>query len=272
MDTQENTTPEQTQSRVINSRKGRKQVDKKAESLEKLKVEYLAVDKIKPNGYNPNRQSDHDFELLLRSIEEDGFTQPVIITNDDIIVDGEHRWRAGCSLGMKHIPVVRVNMSAEQARISTIRHNRARGSHDIELEAEVLRDLQKLGALDWAQDSLMLDDLEIQRLIEDVSAPEALAGEDFTEAWEPQKDNRESVTGDADQSMTNKALERVREQEKKMEQAKTEEEKQTIRRESNIYRINLLFSDEEADVIRSVLGETPAQKLLEICMDLSKKN
>jgi len=260
-----NTTPEKTQNRVSTGRKGRKNVEKKAESLERLIVEYAAIDSVKPNDYNPNRQSDHDFELLLRSIEEDGFTQPVIVTNDNIIVDGEHRWRAANTLGYKEIPVVRVAMSSEQARISTIRHNRARGSHDIELEAEVLRDLEKLGALDWAQDSLMLDDLEIQRLIEDVSAPESLAGDEFSAAWEPTQDNSEGSSDGAQVSSSFAALERARSQEKRIEEAKTEEDKQKIKRDSNIYRLQLMFTNEEADVVRAVLGDRPAQKILDMC-------
>ena len=82
-----NTTPEQTQQRVQSGRKGRKKVEKKAIQLEKLNVQYVSVDSLKPNDYNPNRQSDHDFELLLRSMEEDGFTQHVVVNQDSIIVD-----------------------------------------------------------------------------------------------------------------------------------------------------------------------------------------
>ena len=136
-----NTTPIATQKRVQSGRKGRKKVERKAVALERLNVEYTSIDSLKPNTYNPNRQSDHDFELLLRSMEEDGFTQPIVVNNDFVIIDGEHRWRAASSLGIKEIPIVKVNMSKEQMRISTIRHNRARGSHDVQLEAEVLRDL-----------------------------------------------------------------------------------------------------------------------------------
>ena len=79
------------------------------------------------------------------------------------------------------IPVVFVDMSVEQMRIATLRHNKARGSHDIELEAAVLRDLQQLGAIEWAQDSLMLDDVELDRLLNDVAAPNELHSENYSE-------------------------------------------------------------------------------------------
>lgn len=125
----------------------------RAHALERLKIEYVSTDMLKPNTYNPNRQSAHDFELLLRSITEDGFTQPIITLPDLTIVDGEHRWRAARHLELKQVPIVKVDMTPEQMRIATLRHNRARGSEDITLAAEVLRDLRELGALDWATES-----------------------------------------------------------------------------------------------------------------------
>ena len=265
-----NTTPQETQKRVQSSRKGRRKVEKKAKMLEKLNVEYINLDSLKPNDYNPNRQSDHDFELLLRSMEEDGFTQPVVVNQDLVIVDGEHRWRAANTLGIKQIPIVKVNMSKEQMRISTIRHNRARGSHDVQLEAEVLRDLQKLGAIDWAKDSLMLDDLELNRLINDVSAPDDLAGEEYSESWTPTELKPEDTSTDGmAQSGTVKAIEAMREREKRIEQAKTEEDKAKIRQESTYYRLNLIFANEEAKIVKKVLGDTPAIKILELCQNLT---
>ena len=265
-----NTTPIATQKRVQSGRKGRKKVERKAVALERLNVEYTSIDSLKPNTYNPNRQSDHDFELLLRSMEEDGFTQPIVVNNDFVIIDGEHRWRAASSLGIKEIPIVKVNMSKEQMRISTIRHNRARGSHDVQLEAEVLRDLQKLGAIDWAKDSLMLDDLELNRLISDVSAPDDLAGSEYSESWTPTELTSDNSSSDSmAQSGTVKAVEAMREQEKRIEQAKTEEDKAKIRQESIYYRLNLIFANEEAKIVKKVLGDTPAIKILELCQNLT---
>ena len=132
--------------------RGRREVAKKANALETLKVEYLPVGVLCPNSYNPNRQSEADFELLLRSIREDGFTQPIVALREgNVIVDGEHRWRAARKLGMAEVPVVLVDMTLEQMRIATLRHNRARGSEDIELSTELLRDLRGLGIVTGKQ-------------------------------------------------------------------------------------------------------------------------
>lgn len=260
--------------------KGKAVVEKAARALERLEVQYVAVDSITPNEYNPNRQSDHDFELLCRSMREDGFTQPVVCQRDTkMIVDGEHRWRAAHALGYEEIPVVFVDMTPEQMRIATLRHNRARGSEDIELAAAVLRDLQQLGALEWAQDSLLLDDTELERLMEDISAPDALAAEEFGQAWEPSaapvQDNaptdtrtQEVVTteGRGVSAMSHAAIEATRKREQAMAAARTAEERETIRRENaNFFRLMLVLQGDEATLVKHVLGATAAEKLVEMC-------
>lgn len=271
-----NTTPEQTQRRVQAERKTKRNIAKEAKKLNKLKIQYLSVDDIAPNNYNPNRQDPKDFELLLRSIEDDGFTQPVIVTEDFLIVDGEHRWRAAKTLGMKKIPVVKVDMSAEQARISTIRHNRARGVHDIDLEVEILKELQMLGAGEFMKDALMISQKELDDLIDDIPAPEALASEDFTEAWEPsrdkvdelqknQKTTVESNGGLMDISVSERAIDRMKENEKRLAEAGTAEERADIRKQDELYRVNLIYEGNDGNIVRDTLGESPSDKVIELC-------
>ena len=259
--------------------KGAAVVERRAERLETLRVETVEVSAIRPNPYNPNRQSPHEFELLQRSIREDGFTQPVVLlrlteehladarfqgkgyaVGETVIVDGEHRWRAAHALGLDTVPGVYVPMTAAQMRVATLRHNRARGSEDLELTAEVLRDLRELGALDWAQDSLQLSDIEVTRLIEDIDAPESLKAEEFSQAWEP-----EPVSGKQRMDQTDAAGDRIRQIEQRIDAARTQEEKAMARRESNIFRVVLVFTGEEAEVVKAVLGSRPAEALLRLC-------
>jgi ParB/RepB/Spo0J family partition protein len=278
-----NTTPEATQKAVTEKiiKKGKKEIDKKNVSLKELAIEYVSVDSIKPNNYNPNRQSEHDFELLLKSMEEDGFTQPIIVQQSTkMIVDGEHRWRAATVLGYTEIPVVFVEMTPEQMRIATLRHNRARGSEDLELSVQVLRDLQELGALDWAQDSLMLSDDEINRLLDDIPVPEALANDDYSQSWEPSElsdeDNQITDTssrqvdgtthgGEMITAASSKAVETIKERQALIQVAKNEEEREMARQQTKLYRVSLIFANEEAEIIEKVLGKEPALKLLELC-------
>lgn len=284
----QNTTPESTQQRVSEKikKKGKRAVAKKNEKLTTLNVTYVSVNDVHPNEWNPNRQSDHDFELLLKSMSEDGFTQPVVCIQDSNgrikIVDGEHRWRAAHTLGFDEIPVVITPMTEEQAKIATLRHNRARGSEDIELTAELLRDLEKVGALDWAQDSLMLDDTELNKLLEDIPAPDALAGEEWTEAWEPSNDREVSEEEDVQVTTETReiessgggtvaaasslaAVEKQRERERQLAEAKTAEERQALRKDHDIFRLYLTFTGEEAVIVKQVLGNRAAERVIEMC-------
>ncbi|NWJ46444.1 MAG: ParB N-terminal domain-containing protein [Chloroflexi bacterium] len=288
-----NLTPTETQQRVVSKRalnKGKKEIEKKAIALKKVAVEYVPIMSISPNGYNPNRQSEQDFELLIRSMEEDGFTTPILVNKDlKQIVDGEHRWRAAQVLGFKEIPVVYTTMTYEQARISTIRHNRARGTHDIDLEIDILQDLQKLGALDWAAESLMLDDVELNRLLTDIAAPDALLDAEFSDAWIPEKFNEEekqliqegvnSVMArshtdaagmESATAMTQKAVELSRQREALLKEAKTVEERKIVEAQTRYYRVALMFTNDEADMVKQVLGDKPAEMLLKLCEQVIK--
>lgn len=251
--------------------KGKKAIQERAAKLEKLVIEYVPINSIKPNAYNANRQSEHEFELLCKSIEEDGFTQPIVALKEQReIIDGEHRWRAASTLGFTEVPVVFLTRTEAQRRIATLRHNRARGSEDIELTAAIFRDLQELGALDQAQDSLMLDDLEINKLLEDIKAPEDLMNDEFSEGWEPgevtdQGERPAGGEGTVNTSMTPSAVEQIRQQEQRLQEAKTEEDKAAARRDTQVYRVALVFSGEEAEVVKASLGEKPAERLLWMC-------
>jgi hypothetical protein len=182
---------------------------------------------------------------------------------------------------MTEIPVVFTDMDATQMRVATLRHNRARGSEDIELVAQILRDFEKLGSLEWAQDSLMLEDIEIQRLLEDISAPDALAAEQFSGAWEPEgthhasEDGHERSIGGAPayEGSTPNAIERQRAGEKALASAKTDEERQAVLRDRDIYRIALTFTDEEAQIVKKALGDRPAETLLTLCKaEIERRN
>jgi len=292
--------------------RGQASVEQTARALEQLHVEYVTLASLSPNTWNPNVQSDHDFELLCRSILEDGFTQPIVAARvtpefkkdaafkvfkigDQVITDGEHRWTAVictehakrafanpltlkadawrelrtkrldwmAEVGDVQMPVVFTPMTPAQMRVATLRHNRARGSEDFDLTAALLRDLETLGALDWAQDALLMDDVEIQALLDNVPAPEALAGAAYGEAWAPGE--AESRLDGEEGHMTAAAVEELREAERKAAEARTEEERIAAHRDADIFRLSLIFTGDEARVVKSVLGDRPAERVLDLC-------
>ena len=251
--------------------KGIDAVAKKAQMLTRYKVEYVPINSISPNTYNPNRQSSHDFELLCRSIKEDGFTQPIIVQTDSRhIVDGEHRWRAAREVGISTIPVVFVDWSEEQCRIATLRHNRARGSEDVELASQVLRDLRELGSLEWAQDSLMISDEELTKLAGDVSVPDQLAGDDYAEAWTPTRENKYDQAPDhanEEHTGTTAAREAQAQLQQRLQSAQGEQERQAIIKAHtrDAFRLVVSFDGDEARLVKEVLGDRKAEKLLALC-------
>jgi ParB/RepB/Spo0J family partition protein len=253
-------------------------VDKKFNTLKALVVEYVKVDELYPNAYNPNRQSEREFELLLKSMEEDGFTQPVIAQKKTkMIVDGEHRWRAANRLGMKEIPVVFVDMTDAQMKISTLRHNRARGSEDIELTIKVLQDLRTLGALDHAVDSLNMSERELTTLIDDLSAPELMAGAEFSAAWLPSDitqtpDKTFSKSGETHVSQKTKILKNEKAKIINNSSSLMEMGDKAKNQSVEFLTVTIIVNGDQAKMVRRTLGENPAEMLLRICaLEVSSK-
>lgn len=116
-------------------------------------VRKVPVDKIEANDYNPNKVATKEMELLYTSIKEDGYTMPIVCYYDEardkyIVVDGFHRYRTimehkdiyeredGC------LPVSVIEKDINDRMASTIRHNRARGKHEVELQANLVKMLK----------------------------------------------------------------------------------------------------------------------------------
>ena len=105
-------------------------------------AQWVPIDKVRANDYNPNAVAKVEMNLLFTSIKHDGYTQPVVTFYDKdkdeyIIVDGFHRY---CTMKnskylreLNHnlLPVVVIDKSMNDRRASTIRHNRARGAHSV---------------------------------------------------------------------------------------------------------------------------------------------
>jgi ParB-like chromosome segregation protein Spo0J len=255
--------------------KGLDNIVLKASALQRLTIEYVPIDSIKPNAYNPNRQDEKEFKMLQESMAEDGFTQPIVVqrsTNE--IVDGEHRWRAARAQGHTSVPVVFVNMTADQMRISTLRHNRARGAEDQELVTQVLRDLRELGALGWAQDALQMSDEDLNVLINDVPVSEALAAESFTEGWSPVRNLKEGESEKAEVRMHPSVSEMNKQLNERLARATSPEERQQIEaeRRANTFRISCAFSADDAELITSALGSKPIETLLACCSAYERLN
>jgi len=104
------------------------------------------------NTYNPNHVSDDKVELLRQSIIDNGFAFPIVTIWDDdtqqfVVVDGYHRYFVSGPkwLGMSHVPVAVLAHNAAQRMIATWQFNKARGSHEVDLDADLIRALIQQG-------------------------------------------------------------------------------------------------------------------------------
>ena len=156
-------------------------------------VRAVPIEKIHANSYNPNSVAPPEMELLYKSIKEDGYTMPIVcyyIADNDTyeIVDGFHRYTT--MLRHKDIyereggmmPVVVIEKDISNRMASTIRHNRARGSHSIELMSNIVSELTKSGMSDaWILKNIGMDADELLRLKQLSGLAELFKNKPYTE-------------------------------------------------------------------------------------------
>ncbi|HIF6355846.1 TPA: IbrB-like domain-containing protein [Enterobacter cloacae] len=160
-------------------------------------VLWIKQDEITANDYNPNNVAPPEKRLLCKSLEMDGFTQPIVVTESEArhyeIVDGFHRHEIGSNRAVLkrqlkgYLPVTCLRKERQKKfdRIAaTIRHNRARGRHQINAMSDIVRELVQLG---WDDErisqELGMDSDEVLRLKQINGLLEIFADRRYSEAW-----------------------------------------------------------------------------------------
>lgn len=164
----------------------------------------VPMEKVVANDYNPNFVAPPEMKLLYVSIKEDGYTMPIVCYRDKakdryIIVDGFHRYlvmkehkdiydrEGGC------LPVSVIDKPLTERMASTIRHNRARGTHDVGLMASIVKELLRAGRSEaWIQRNLGMDPEEVLRLKQLTGLQDLFKDKDFSKAWIP-SDGKEAT-------------------------------------------------------------------------------
>lgn len=157
-------------------------------------VRWVKAEKVQANEYNPNKVASPEMKLLYLSILLDGYTQPIVaykLPNDKYeVVDGFHRNR----VGKEHkdiyerihgyLPIVVIDKPLDERMGSTIRHNRARGTHQIRGMSDIVVELTREG---WSEEEICeklgmeLD--EVIRLKQISGLKEAFANHEFSKSW-----------------------------------------------------------------------------------------
>lgn len=161
-----------------------------------LSPQLVPVEEVAANDYNPNKVAPPEMRLLHLSIAKDGLTMPVVVApaaeGGYVVVDGFHRTTivktkadVRASTG-GYLPVVKLDKCIEDRITATVRHNLARGSHQVELTAKLVTALRKHN---WTNTriglELGMDPDEVLRLKQITGLAEAFANQEFSRAWEP---------------------------------------------------------------------------------------
>ncbi len=227
--------------------------------LERAVTIKVPVENLHPNNWNPNRQAEFDFELLKRSMLTDGFTTPVLVRphpdSDEPgiyqILDGYHRYKAWSEMGNTEIDVIVLNVSDAQARLITMQMNN-RGTEKADMVADLLRELAEAGHVELLRDELMMDDVEMKRMLESIKTEsEELAKiQVSSEMLGPSGAGLGSL--DASQGIDLTADEK-RAKQRVLANMKAQEEDAMEAKDKETFRIVLVFSDQEAEVVKAVL-------------------
>lgn len=158
-------------------------------------VKWVPSEHVQANEYNPNKVASPEMKLLHTSIKLDGYTQPIVTyqlpDGKYEVVDGFHRSRVGkeykdvSSRLNGYLPIVVIDKPLDERMGSTIRHNRARGTHQIRSMSDIVIDLSKEG---WSEEEICkklgmeLD--EVIRLKQISGLKEAFQNHSFSKSWE----------------------------------------------------------------------------------------
>lgn len=159
--------------------------------------QWVPMASVVANDYNPNSVATPEMELLAHSIRSDGYTQPIVTMPDGLkneVVDGFHRNRVGKEQpDIKarihgYLPIVRINQERTEQNdrmASTIRHNRARGKHQIDAMSEIVVELARRN---WSNErigkELGMDADEVLRLLQINGLADMFADQEFSAAWQ----------------------------------------------------------------------------------------
>ena len=159
-------------------------------------VMWVPIEKVEPNGYNPNSVAPVEMELLYKSIKKDGYTQPIVTIYDKkkdkyVIVDGFHRYYV-CKTkkdifdrNMGMLPIVVIDKNISERMAATVRHNRARGEHSIDGMSNLVFKMLDEGMSDAdVCNELGMEPEELLKLKHLTGFSKLFANTEYKKAWE----------------------------------------------------------------------------------------
>ena len=158
-------------------------------------VQWVSIDLVEPNDYNPNSVAGQEMKLLHTSIKHDGYTQPIVTIYDEekekyVIVDGFHRYFT-CKNNKDifdatggRVPIVVIKKDINERMAATVRHNRARGQHSVSGMSNMVFSMLDNG---WKDEEICnhlgMEPDEILRLKHITGFSKLFADTEYNKAW-----------------------------------------------------------------------------------------
>ena len=157
-----------------------------------LNVKLVPRDLVQANNYNPNHVPKDKMELLKQSILDNGFCFPIVTiwSEEDgkyIIIDGFHRYTI-CQpewLDIEQVPIIVLEHDISKRMAATIQFNKARGVHQVDLDADVVRSLLEQGMSEEEVSMHLGIDLDtVLRYKQMTGIVDLFKNIDYTPSWE----------------------------------------------------------------------------------------
>lgn len=173
-------------------------------------VEWVDINSIFPNDYNPNYMPNDLYNSLKEDIRINGIEYPITIRkNNRIIVDGFHRWSSCKNLGWKEVPVTFRTLTDNEAKIRTINVNRERGFLLPDLTGKLLKDLTVSIPQDILQGLIHMPINDMNLLLDLSFDPSIVPVNNITSnimSWSEVESNLSSIVTDLKKLKFNKIL------------------------------------------------------------------
>jgi hypothetical protein len=159
-------------------------------------VRWVHIDRVQANDYNPNAVAHQEMRLLYTSIQQDGYTQPVVAIYDEeldkyVIVDGFHRYTTMRTqqdiydTTGGYLPVVVIEKPIADRMASTVRHNRARGKHSVAGMSSLVFGMLREGVPDeQICNDIGLEPEELLRLKHITGFAKLMTNHEYGKSWE----------------------------------------------------------------------------------------
>ncbi len=113
--------------------------------MAELQVQYIDPQELKPFADNPRHHSERNIQDIQRSIKKFGFTNPILVRQEDnMVVAGHGRLQSAQELGLDEVPVIYLDFSENDAKLYAITDNRTSETSEWDLVAldELVQELE----------------------------------------------------------------------------------------------------------------------------------